>query len=246
MKSNELLRHLVRKLDTPSDRELVQLLGIPHHALNHWRRETTILAPLQVANALARAHATAKRLVHETAVKPVVEFFPIKATDVGKKKKRFEVFPTGENVGQHQHLAGLHGVLLNARSGIYIFYDTRGRALYAGQTKKQNLWKEMNLAFNRDRSAQVITLVNHPTNDVAFRSAHQKVRQPVDRTLKLFDLARYFSAFEVVPEMVDDFEALLVRAFPNDLLNFKMERFGKPARKRAAKKNSHGGRKRAT
>jgi hypothetical protein len=36
--------------------------------------------------------------------------------------------------------------------------------------------------------------------------------------------------------MVDDFEALLIRAFPNDLLNYKMEKFGKVARKAAKTK----------
>jgi len=116
------------------------------------------------------------------------------------------------------------------------FYDTRGKALYAGQTKKQNLWKEMNLAFNRDRSAQVMTLVKHPTNDVPFKAANEKVRQPKDVNLRLHDLAAYFSAYEVTDAMVDDLEALLVRVFPNDLLNFKMEKFGKEAKKAAAKK----------
>jgi hypothetical protein len=123
---------------------------------------------------------------------------------------------------------------LAAKSGLYIFYDSRGRAIYAGQTKRQNIWKEMNLAFNRDRSAQVMTLVRHPKNEVDFKPANLKVRQPTDCLLKLHDIAAFFSAYEIIPDMVDDLEALLVRAFPNDLLNIKMERFGKGTR-RAAK-----------
>ena len=236
MQSTELLRHLLRKLEAPSDAELAKLLGIKPGALNHWRKETTSLTALQIANALSQAHAAAMRHVHETAVQPIIEFFPIQPVAVGRLKKRLEVFSTANSAGKH--LKGLHDALLEAKSGIYIFYDTRGRALYAGQTKKQNLWKELNLAFNRDRSAQVVTLVNHPTNDVEFKSAHDKVRQPTDKTLKLHHLARYFSAFRIVPEMVDDFEAFIIRAFPNDLLNFKMEKFGKPARKRAATKKA--------
>jgi hypothetical protein len=54
--------------------------------------------------------------------------------------------------------------------------------------------------------------------------------------LKLYDLAAYFSAYEVLPEMVDDLEALLIRAFPNDMLNYKMEKFAKSARKAAKTK----------
>ncbi len=229
MHSAELLRHLKRKMGAVSDSALAGLLGIKPNALTHWRKETTLLTPLQVAGALAKAHKAAQTQVHSHAVRPIVEFFPIEATEAGTSGKQLAVFPT--TAGSGKHYAGLHEALVGAKSGLYIFYDTRGRALYAGQTKKQNIWKEMNLAFNRDRSAQVMTLVRHPTNDVEFKPAHVQVRQPTDRVLKLHDLAAYFSAYAVIPEMVDDLEALLVRAFPNDLLNFKMEKFGKAARK---------------
>ena len=231
MSSAELLRHLKRKMDAVSDTELANLLGIQPGALNHWRKETTSLTPLQVAGALAKAHKAAQMQVHSDAIRPIVEFFPIEQVAVGRLETQLAVFPVTKTSGKHY--AGLHEELLNAKSGLYIFYDTRGRALYAGQTKKQNIWKEMNLAFNRDRRAQVITLVRHPKNDVEFKPAHRQVRQPTDRVLKLHDLAAYFSAYAVIPEMVDDLEALLVRAFPNDLLNFKMEKFGKVVRKAA-------------
>ena len=233
MSSAELLRHLKRKMSAVSDSELAGLLGIKPGALTHWRKETTSLTPLQIAGALAKAHTAAKSQVHANAIRPIVEFFPIDPVAVGRLEKQLAVFPTTKQSGKHY--AGLHAELLNAKSGLYIFYDTRGCALYAGQTKKQNIWKEMNLAFNRNRSAQVMTLVRHPERDVEFKSAHTKVRQPTDVVLKLHDLAAYFSAYEVIPEMVDDLEALLVRAFPNDLLNFKMEKFGKAVRKVAKK-----------
>jgi len=238
MSSAELLRHLKRKMGAVSDTDLAKLLGIQPGALAHWRKETTSLTPLQVAGALSKAYKAAQTQVHSHAIRPIVEFFPINQVAVGRLKKQLAVFPTTQASGKHY--AGLHEELLNAKSGLYIFYDTRGRALYAGQTKKQNIWKEMNLAFNRDRSAQVMTLVRHPKNDVEFKPAHRQVRQPVDQILKLHDLAAYFSAYAVIPEMVDDLEALLVRAFPNDLLNFKMEKFGKAARKAAQSTASKG------
>lgn len=229
LSSAELIRHLAKKLKAATDAELAALLDIKPAALSHWRKETTILSPLQLANVLAKAHHAARDHVHRNAIKPIVEFFPINAVPAGRLEKRLEVIPTKQSASKH--LKGLHAALLDAKAGLYIFYDTRGRALYAGQTKSQNIWKEMNAAFNRDRSAQVMTLVRHPENAVEFKPAHEKVRQPTDRTLKLHDLAAYFSAYEVIPEMVDDLEALLVRAFPNDLLNFKMEKFGKTTRK---------------
>lgn len=234
MKSTELLRHLTKKLGMKSDAELAAVLGIKPHALHHWRKETTSLTALQVANAINNAHKAAQSHVHSHAIKPIVEFFPIDSVEAGRLGNRLQVFPTGPDCGKH--LQGLCNILTAAKSGLYIFYDTRGKALYAGQTQKQSIWKEMNLAFNRDRSAQVMTLVRHPTKDVSFQPAHVKVRQPTDRTLRLHDLAAYFSAYEVLPAMVDDLEALLIRAFPNDMLNYKMEKFGKAARKAAKTK----------
>lgn len=230
MKSADLLRHLKRKMGAVSDTEIADILGITAGVLAHWRKEETTLTSLQVAGALAKSHAAARSDVHANAIRPIVEFFPITPLTIETSEKKHVVFPTGASAGKHY--SGLHKELLNAKSGLYVFYDTRGCALYAGQTKKQNIWKEMNLAFNRPRSAQVMTLVRHPERDVEFKPAHIKVRQPTNVTLKLHDLAAYFSAYEVIPEMVDDLEALLVRAFPNDLLNFKMEKFGKSTKKK--------------
>ena len=53
--------------------------------------------------------------------------------------------------------------------------------------------------------------------------------------MPLSALAAYFSAYEVPVALIDDMEAFLIRAFPNDLLNKKMEMFAKAA-KRANKK----------
>lgn len=125
--------------------------------------------------------------------------------------------------GGNKQRAGLRAEL-SATSGLYIFYDTRGKALYIGKAAKQNIWKEMNLAFNRSRSAQSISLVKHPVKNVKYVAASEKIRQPVDIPRKLVDLAAYFSAYEVNDSLIDNFEALFIRAFPNDLLNYRMEK----------------------
>jgi len=242
MKTTDLLRHLANEMEAHlnkatgdvSDVALAAALGIKTHTLHKWRLEDTTLSALQVARVVANAHKAALNHVHSQAIKPLVEFFPIEPIGAGRLGKNLQVFPTGPDSGQHW--TGLCQILTAAKSGLYIFYDSRGKALYAGHTKKQNIWKEMNLAFNRDRSAQVVTLVRHPHRDVGFKTASVKVRQPADRTLRLHDLAAYFSAYEVLPEMVDDLEALLIRAFPNDMLNYKMEKFGKTARRAARTK----------
>jgi hypothetical protein len=242
----EILRHLARKVDSQAEGGLAKMLGINQTTLSSWRQPNKTLSNLQIANLIARTRDQAKQHTHRQAIKALVEFFPIDAVRVGTTKKQLAVFKTGEGAGKHR--SSLHKSLCEAKSGLYIFYDTRGKALYAGQTKSQNIWKEMNHAFNRDRSTQVMVLVTHPTSNVVFRPAHEQVRQPRDRQLRLHDLAAYFSAYQVIPEMVDDLEALLVRAFPNDLLNFKMEKFGKAdrAKKKAADKKNAASTKPAT
>jgi hypothetical protein len=43
--------------------------------------------------------------------------------------------------------------------------------------------------------------------------------------VRLHELAEYVSAYQVADEMIGDIESLLIRAFPNDLLNKKIENF---------------------
>jgi hypothetical protein len=231
MNAQDLINELKRKFSISTDRALAARLGMTEIALGNWKRRNAPLSVKQIANAIDKASKIAVTRSQHSMIRPIVEFFPIERTPSGSNGK-YSVMPSGDGAGKHRN--GLKAELEGAR-GLYIFYDTRGKALYAGQTKKQNLWKEMNRAFNRDRNAQVMTLVRHPTNDVAFVAANKKVRQPTDINLKLHDLAAYFSVIEITDAMVDDLEALLVRTFPNDLLNFKMEKFGKSAKKTSKK-----------
>jgi hypothetical protein len=98
----------------------------------------------------------------------------------------------------------------------------------------------MKNAFNRQREMQKVYRVKHPVRIKAFVPAHEKNRQPRRRDVRLSGLAAYVSAFKVVPGMINDLEALLVRGFANDLLNAKMERFAHArARSAARRKKRH-------
>ena len=99
--------------------------------------------------------------------------------------------------------------------------------MYAGKAAEQNLWREMNSVFNRSRDeVQKLRLVSHPERNVAYRSVEELRRQIRLKPLKLHDLASYVSAYEIAPkDMIPMFEALIIRAFANDLLNVKMENF---------------------
>jgi len=220
LKSKELIAALTKKLGTTSKRELAKTLGITEQTLHAWQRTEEDLSPLQLANALSKARDAAVAKSQLQTIRPIVEIFPIKAT---KRKVAWDVF-RGESDSSGYEQGLKHA--LQSVNGIYVFYDSRGDALYAGKAKLQPIWKEMNLAFNRKRGeVQAIMLVDHPVSSNTFSPAHEKSRQPKPTQLYLREIAHYFSAYEVDVGMIDDVEALLVRAFPNNLLNIKMERF---------------------
>jgi hypothetical protein len=106
------------------------------------------------------------------------------------------------------------------------FFDSRGQAIYVGKAEGQDLWKEVNLAFNRERGElQSIKRVRHPNRRQQYRTSDEKARQITDVAVPLHELARYFSTYEVVPGLIGTLEAILVRSFANNLLNKRMERF---------------------
>lgn len=221
--------------EAPTEGSIAQHLGMHVAQLSAFKTEAN-LTPLRIANLVQRAVRVGEERALSSPVKPVVEFYPIDAELNQRGGKLHELFEVNVDGKPHPYRAGLKDQLEKA-SGIYIFYDSRGRALYAGQAKTQPLWNEMKAAFNRDRqNLQLLRRVNHPDKKaIAFKPSDEKSRQIVQRAVPLSALAAYFSAYEVPVALIDDMEAFLIRAFPNDLLNKKMEMFAKAA-KRANKK----------
>lgn len=232
MDAEKLIAELKRKFAIKTDRELAARLGMTEIALGSWKRKTTPLTPKQIANAIDKASHVAVLKSQRSMLRPIVEFFPLDAVESAGGVK-YELFPAGKD-DNPLHVQLRSG--LAASKGIYIFYDTRGRAIYAGKAKRQSLWQEMKNAFNRDRDTQTVYRVKHPVRGKNFVPAHEKHRQPRRTQLRLNDIAAYVSAYEVDDPMINDLEALLVRGFANDLLNVRMERFtgsGSPSKKHA-------------
>jgi hypothetical protein len=221
MNAASLIDELKRKFSISTDRELAERLGMTVIALGNWKRKKTPLTPRQIANAIEKASRSAVERSQRGMLRPIAEFFPLDAVESAGGVK-YELFPTGKDESP-SHVQ-LRALLANAK-GIYIFYDTRGRAIYAGKAKRQSLWNEMKNVFNRDRDTQTVYRVKHPSRRQAFVAAHEKPRQPKRTQLRLNDLAAYVRAYEVDTAMINNLEALLVRAFANDLLNVRMERF---------------------
>lgn len=229
MNGQEVITAIKRKFRVNTDASLAIKLGISVPAIQLWKNRDKI-TPRQVAELVHRANRAGAANLQANAIRPLVEFFRIEKCE-SKRGACYQVFDTSDgNGGEHPYRTGLRDEL-DEHCGVYVFFDSRGQAIYAGKARRQTLWKEINLSFNRDRGeVQKIKRVRHPERRQEYRTSDEKARQIAEYIVPLHELATYFSAYHVEDSMIDDLEALLVRSFANDLLNIRMERFGRQRR----------------
>jgi hypothetical protein len=207
---------------------LAAKLGCSAQAIYNWQSNDRKLGAAQVVNLVAKTIATAEQRAQQGAIRPIVEFFDLDAEE-SKRKKRMELF-SSDVAKEHPYLKGLKAELKRAK-GVYIFYNSSGEALYAGQARERSLWDEMKSVFNRNRRQhQSIKRVSHPVRHIDFVPAYRNPRKIARKEVPLYELADYMSAYEVPDGLIDTLEAFLVRAFANDLLNVRMEPFPKVRR----------------
>ena len=212
-----------------TDGEFAQRLGVTTMTLNNWRRRGTVTVR-QMVGLIARVERASQTRTEGAALRPIVEFFRLQPVASAGEGKR-EIFAAKKAGADHRYLAGLRRELEEHR-GVYVFDDSRGRALYVGRTATQSLWAEIKSAYNRDRTVQTIRRVAHPSRDVEFRTLDEKRRQIKPTTVPLHDIAHYLSAYHVADGLIGNVESLLIRGFANDLLNVKMENLAWDARPR--------------
>ena len=222
-----------RKFRVKTDKALSSRIGVTVHGIRAWKARSAVTSR-QFAEVVHKANLAGERNMQARAIRPVVEFFPIHRCE-SAQKAGYLIFSTDVNKGgTNRYLQGLREEL-ESRCGVYIYFDSRGQAIYAGKARKQSLWREMNLAFNRERGEiQRIKRVNHPSRNQVYKTSNEKARQITDHVVPLHELASYFSAYEIADGMIGEVEAMLVRSFANDLLNKRMERFGQQRRRRSA------------
>jgi len=231
MKGGSVISALMRKFKVENDQDLAKRLGITVTAIRYWKIRKTI-TERQVAGLVYRACGAGASNMQENAIRPLAEFFRIDKckTNRGANCEIFNI--KAEDGVKHPYLEGLQDEL-KSHHGVYIFFDSRGHAIYTGKARQLNLWKEMNNAFNRKRGdVQKIKRVRHPIRRQAYRPSDEKARQITEHAVPLHELATYFSAYEIADGMINEVEAMLVRSFANDLLNKKMEKFGATKRKK--------------
>ena len=233
MNGKDVMLALKSKLDVKTDTELASRLGVTSASVTYWNNRPNVTST-QFASLLYKAYITATKKLHVTAIRPIVEFYKIQMCQSSQRAQN-EVFSIRDTRGINPFKEGLKNDLDNSH-GVYVFFDSRGKAIYAGKAKRQSIWTEMNLAFNRSRGrVQKIKRIDYPESRVAYKTAEEKSRQIKNIEIPIHELAAYISAYHVVDGMIDELEALLVRSFANDLINIKMERF-KQQRKRKRKK----------
>lgn len=222
LKGRDVIEGLKKKFRVSTDSGLAKKIGMTLPGIQLWKNRANV-TPRQLGELVHKAHRTGAESLQQSAIRPLVEYFPIARA---RSKKAYQVFePKTATGSRHQYLDGLRREL-DAHCGIYLFFDSRGRAIYAGKARRQSLWREMNLAFNRDRGAlQGIKRVRHPKRNQTYLNGNEKSRQIFDESIPLHEMAAYFSAYVVIDGMINELEAMLVRSFANDLLNKRMERF---------------------
>jgi hypothetical protein len=192
---DEISQRIARRgKKTVTDAVLARAIGVAQPTLALWRAKQ--LTPRQVVNIMEKHTKKVKTQTIAQAVKPIVEFFNIDAvaSKHGAKWELFSVSEVGGKAGKHPYLAGLQK-RLKASHGIYVFHDSRGRAIYVGKAHRQTLWTEMNLAFNRDRGeVQNIKQIDHPSSKVAYKGTADGRRLIKKKPVALHKIASYISA----------------------------------------------------
>lgn len=234
MKGQLVVSALKKKLRASTDRALAKRLDISEQAIRNWKKRRTVTARQLAGLVYAAGRAGASNL-QANAIRPLVEFFRIEKCR-SRHRAKYEIFSVEDDNGEdHPYRGGLKNELAR-HYGVYIFFDSRGQAIYTGKARKQNLFREITAAFNRERGeVQKIRRVRHPSRKQPYRTSDEKARQIDEYVVPLHELAAYFSAYQVADGMINEVEAMLVRSFANDLLNTRMERFGQQRRKKKAK-----------
>lgn len=216
----DVLNALRKRLRTTDDRKLADFLGVTRMTIYNWTNKKARFTGSKVASALMKVAKESRKSAFKETIRPIIEMYALDSVPQAK----------GDGRVMWDKAAGRYGAELRARleaaNGVYIFYDSSGRALYVGKAKSTKLWGEMNNAFNRERDVQTVKLTRHPVREKAFVPGDEQHRQIHPTQLMLADMARYVSVYAVAPEMINEVEALLVRAFPNNVLNVRMENFG--------------------
>jgi hypothetical protein len=206
---NKILDDIKNKLKLENDLELAKTLGITSKTLKSYRLKDT-LTDLQVSQLVIKTLKVNEENKYDYAIQPIVEFYPINKTK-SLRGRDLKIISSDRDKFPHEYELKCK-LDKSYSSGLYSFYNSQGRIIYVGKTK-DNLWKEINHAFNRFREPQKIYSVDHT-----------KKKKPIkERCVYLHEVAHYFSVYETEYSLTDKLEALIIRTIPNDITNTRIE-----------------------
>lgn len=203
----EMLDTIKDAFNKGTNAELADFLDVPEAKINNLRTGGTN-SPKSVAELMKKLAIAVRKHAISNAYSPIAEILPLE-NRLSKQEKKYEM-----SIGRtKKEICDIEDKIKNMRGGIYIFYDSLGEAIYAGKTeegKKNTLWDEMKSAYNRPRKSQKL-----------YRFAGTNIQK---KQYYLWQVAHYVSIYKVDKFAIKDFESLLIRSFPNDLSNVRMEK----------------------
>src|SRR5271165_4330758 len=151
MDGERALIALKKKFRVKTNRDLAAHLGVTEVSIQNWKNRRSV-STRQFAGLVFKAATAATKNFQMTAIRPLVEFFKIRPT-VSPQGAKYKLLDVNDGAGKpHPYRSGLKHEL-DSYHGVYVFFDSRGQAIYAGKAKRQTLWKEMTAAFNRNRDS---------------------------------------------------------------------------------------------
>ena len=214
----QVVREILKKIKAKkTNKELAFSLGVDPSEINNWLNGNVKRAST-VERIIGSIVKSAKRQAISNSYSAIPELKHLKGI-LSKRGGKYDM-----RIGDDEkECKEIEKELKKEFGGIYIFYDSLGKAIYAGKTERKDrkngklynnsLWDEMKSAYNRKRpNAQTIVKC---TKGILSKQNYF-----------LYETACYVSAYKVDELAIRDFEALIIRSFPNDLTNVRMETKG--------------------
>jgi hypothetical protein len=213
----QVVREILEKLQAgKTNPQLAKTLGVKSHDVYHWLAGQ-VKTSATIEKIIESIVNSTKRQTISDSYNTIAEMKSLKAR-LSKQGGSYDMV-IGKNENESKNI---EKKLKAEYGGLYIFYDSLGKAIYAGKTEikkkngkvcKNSLWDEMKSAFNRERKSQIIFRSNDSNKNTRITKQYYY----------LYETACYVSAYKVDELAISDFEALIIRSFPNDLTNVRME-----------------------
>ena len=180
-----LLEALQEEYGSVTQKQIAKALGVTQGTISNWSSgaQPSKNNLIKLIDFFRQHHAA-------TLVKPIFEFQAINPVPTGDSWK----FSSDATVTKALKAS------LDGRAGLYIYYDSAGRAIYLGKTES-SLFAE---------AKQRLKAVPNRSIFVPTKAQASQIGQ----------LAHFLSAYEVaIPAAIKNLESFMLRAFANDLLN---------------------------